>query len=123
MKKKFILVQVHEIGNEAEVIIRDENGLLVYGGNLKKVENPKAYYPPTLSTSIHQAEQQHNQDCTREEWMEEKIKSALVEDRERVRGKIRKAPIWKLVPNTPRMIMCSDKELDDLLASLDKPLT
>jgi hypothetical protein len=44
--KTFELVQVHEIGETAEVIIRDKNGGLVYGGNLKKVKNPKAYYPP-----------------------------------------------------------------------------
>ena len=28
---------------------------------------------------------------------------------------IRGSSIWQLVPNTPRKIMCSDKELDDLL--------
>jgi hypothetical protein len=32
--------------------------------------------------------------------------------------KIKKARMWKLVPNTPRMIMCSDKELNNLLNSL-----
>lgn len=31
--------------------------------------------------------------------------------------RIRSSMIWKLVPNTPRMIMCSDKELDELLKS------
>ena len=45
-EKKFTLVQVHESNNEAEVVIRDDNGELVYAGNLKKVKNPKAYYPP-----------------------------------------------------------------------------
>jgi len=49
-----------------------------------------------------------------------KLHQALAEDRERLREKIRKASIWKLVPDTPRMIMCNDKELDDLLSSLDK---
>ncbi|MDZ4785400.1 MAG: hypothetical protein SGJ02_04920, partial [bacterium] len=51
------------------------------------------------------------------------IAQAVAEERERVVDKIRKAPMWKLVPNTPRMIMCSDKEFDNFLSSLDKPLT
>ena len=71
-------------------------------------------------------EQRLNVDMTRidlKSFLSTSINQALAEDRERVRGKIRKAPIWKLVPNTPRMIMCSDKELDDLLSPLDKPLT
>ena len=29
--------------------------------------------------------------------------------------KIKKSKIWKLVPDTPRMIMTSDKELNDIL--------
>jgi len=35
-------------------------------------------------TSIHQAQEQHNQDCTREEWMQEKIKLAEQEVMKRV---------------------------------------
>ena len=35
-----------------------------------------------------EAQNQHNQDCKREEWMEEKIKLAIAEERERVRGEI-----------------------------------
>ena len=54
-----------------------------------------------------------------DEWLTTSIHQALAEDRERLREKIRKASIWKLVPDTPRMIMCNDKELDDLLSSLD----
>lgn len=43
---------------------------------------------------------------------------AQEEARKEMVEKIRKSKIWKLVPNTPRMIMCSDKELDDLLSTL-----
>lgn len=43
--KEFELVQVHELGSIAEVVIRDKNGELVYAGNLHKQRNPKAYYP------------------------------------------------------------------------------
>jgi len=35
-------------------------------------------------TSIHQAQEQHNQDCTREEWMQEKIKLAEQDQTERI---------------------------------------
>ena len=42
----FELVQVHEGNGFAEVVIRDKNGLLVYAGNLQKMPNPGAYYPP-----------------------------------------------------------------------------
>ena len=48
-----------------------------------------------------------------------KIHQVVAEERERMVDKIRKAPMWKLVPNTPRMIMCSDKEFDNLLSSPD----
>lgn len=44
--KNFELVQVHEQNEYAEVIIRDKNGLHAYGGNLKKINNPKSVYPP-----------------------------------------------------------------------------
>jgi len=40
------------------------------------------------------------------------------EVREDIVSKIRKSRMWKLVPDTPRMIMCSDKELDELLQTL-----
>jgi hypothetical protein len=36
--------------------------------------------------------------------------------RKNERERIKKSKIWKLVPDTPRMIMCSDKELDNLLS-------
>ena len=39
-------------------------------------------------------------------------------ERERIVKKIRNSKMWKLVPNTPRMIMISDKELDELLESI-----
>jgi len=42
----FELVQVHESGNCAEVVIRDKNGSKVYAGNLDKMDDPRAYYAP-----------------------------------------------------------------------------
>jgi len=41
---KFELVQVHENGKDAEIVVRDKNSFKVYAGNLKKVDNPKDYY-------------------------------------------------------------------------------
>jgi len=41
----FELVQVHECGDHAEVVIRDKNGCIVYAGNLPKQNNPESYYP------------------------------------------------------------------------------
>jgi len=43
---EFELVQVHEAGEFAEVVIRDKNGFLVYAGNLQKMSNPRSYYAP-----------------------------------------------------------------------------
>lgn len=42
------------------------------------------------------------------------------ESRKEIVEKVRKATLWKLVPNKPRMIMVSDKELDDFLTGLAK---
>ncbi len=45
--KNFELVQVHNRSEtETEVIIRDKNSFLAYGGILKKYDNPKSVYPP-----------------------------------------------------------------------------
>jgi len=37
------------------------------------------------------------------------------EEKQALCSQIKKSKIWKLVPDTPRMIMTSDKELDNLL--------
>lgn len=42
--KSFELVQVHECGDRAEVVIRDKNGCEVYAGNLPRSDQPKSYY-------------------------------------------------------------------------------
>ena len=42
----FELVQVDEVRDWAEVVIRDRNNKVVYAGNLEKVDNPGAYAPP-----------------------------------------------------------------------------
>lgn len=42
----FELVNVNECKDVAETVIRDKNSFLAYGGNLKKIENPKSVYPP-----------------------------------------------------------------------------
>lgn len=42
----FELVNVNECNSIAEVTIRDKNSFLAYGGNLKKIENPRSVYPP-----------------------------------------------------------------------------
>ena len=55
--------------------------------------------------------------------IKEAVDRALAEDSKRIVENIRKAIIWKLVPNNPRMIMCNDKEFDALLSSQKKPLT
>lgn len=45
-------------------------------------------------------------------------KIAREDERRKVIEKIKTARAWKLAPNTPRMIMIGDKELDDLLTAL-----
>jgi len=55
--------------------------------------------------------------------IKEAVDRALAEQSKRIVENIRKAIIWKLVPNNPRMIMCNDKEFDALLSSQKKPLT
>jgi hypothetical protein len=45
-------------------------------------------------------------------FIEAQIEKAVKEKVESVRN----SKIWKLVPNEPRMIMCKDSELDDLLS-------
>ena len=47
------------------------------------------------------------------------IRTLLKEQREETIKKIRQSSMWKLVPNTPRMIMCKYSELDDLLKELN----
>ena len=42
----FELVQVHECGGHAEVVIRDWNRRVVYAGNLEKMKSPGEYFPP-----------------------------------------------------------------------------
>lgn len=42
--KRFELVQLHECGDHAEVVVRDANGCEVFAGNIGRVDNPKAYY-------------------------------------------------------------------------------
>jgi hypothetical protein len=42
--KNYELVQLHECGNYAEVVVRDKNGREVYAGNITKVKNPNSYY-------------------------------------------------------------------------------
>jgi len=41
----FELVQVHEMGNYAEIVIRNKDDSIVYAGNLKAVPNPQDYTP------------------------------------------------------------------------------
>lgn len=41
---EFELVQVHENGNYAEIVVRDKNSFKVYTGNLSIDSNPKNYY-------------------------------------------------------------------------------
>ncbi len=53
--KEFELVQVHECGSHAEVVIRQRNGCLVYAGNLNVQPNPKAYYLPSESLLLEEA--------------------------------------------------------------------
>jgi len=43
---EFEIVQVHENGNNAEIVVRDKNSLKVYAGNLKLMSNPDSYYLP-----------------------------------------------------------------------------
>jgi len=50
--------------------------------------------------------------------IEKVIRQAEQRERQRVITEIRKAKAWKLVPNTPRMIMISDKDFQDLLENL-----
>ena len=51
--KEFELVQVHPKDNgSVEVIIRDRNSFLAYGGILKKYDNPKSVYPPDYFKKI-----------------------------------------------------------------------
>ncbi len=42
---EFELVQVHENGDYAEIVVRDKNNFKVYEGKLDIVSNPKSYYP------------------------------------------------------------------------------
>ena len=53
-----------------------------------------------------------------EEFIDSLLSQQQLEVVETIKEKLMKAKIWKLVPNTPRMIMCSDKELKDFLQSL-----
>ena len=43
---EFELVQVHENGDNAEIVVRDKNSFKVYAGNLDIVSDPWGYYPP-----------------------------------------------------------------------------
>ncbi len=43
---EFELVQVHENGDNAEIVVRDKNNFKVYAGNLNIVDDPEKYYPP-----------------------------------------------------------------------------
>ena len=43
---EFELVQVHENGDNAEIVVRDKNSFKVYAGNLDIVNDPGQYYPP-----------------------------------------------------------------------------
>lgn len=46
LSSQFELVQIHEAGEYAEVVIRDKNNFKVYAGNIKLSEIPRTYYPP-----------------------------------------------------------------------------
>jgi len=61
-----------------------------YGGwvALNQILIPRVSF--LLTESIHQAQEQHNQDCTREEWMQEKIKLAEQEMLKRVNKELDK---------------------------------
>ena len=43
---EFELVQVHENGNNAEIVVRDKNNFKVYAGKLTISHDPISYYPP-----------------------------------------------------------------------------
>ena len=43
---EFELVQVHENGVNAEIVVRDKNSFKVYACKLNIVNNPEKYYPP-----------------------------------------------------------------------------
>jgi hypothetical protein len=62
--------------------------------------------------SVHTSEEE------REQYIDSLLTQAVQEEREELVNKIRKWKAWKLVPNTPRMIMVGDKELDTFLISL-----
>lgn len=43
--RNFELVQVHEVNDCAEVIIRDRNNFYAFSGDLKPIDNPRSVYP------------------------------------------------------------------------------
>ena len=44
--RNFELVQVHELHDSAEVVIRDKNSFYALSGKLILIKNPKSVYPP-----------------------------------------------------------------------------
>lgn len=44
--RNFELVQVHEVRDGAEVVIRDRNNFYAFSGKLTLIKNPRSVYPP-----------------------------------------------------------------------------
>ncbi len=83
----------------------------------------------TFTTSIHQAEQARD-----EYWKEQEMgkssdcsrhcEEAIAEDRERVRGMKKEIPPYPSITRDELLIRTAyNQALDDILSSLDKPLT